>query len=241
MRKILNYVLVASLLLVVLFSLTGCGSEKVEETVVDDVNIETEKQVDEVEENVNNEDVSFDGIYVGNEENHMEGLVIISEGPDKLVLIKDVQGSGYTRIGGEKITGNYMEEELMDETFRITDDGENIRFTHPIFTLGDEALMTPSTDEYCGIYQSEEEPEKHLAIFKNFNGEMTVAYLETRFDNVMNATMKDFTIKDNVIEGKDDVYDESIKITFDGDKVTFNIVSEDPRWNNANTEYTKMK
>lgn len=70
---------------------------------------------------------------------------------------------------------------------------------------------------------------------------MTVAYMETKFDNSVNATMKEFTVKDNVIEGKDDVYDEPITMTFDGDKLTFNIVSEDSRWNRANIEYTKMK
>ena len=131
-----------------------------------------------------------------------------------------------------------MEKELMNEKFTITDSEENIKFTHPIFTLGEEALLTPATDEFCGIYKNE---HNYLAIFKNFNGEMTVAYLETKFDNALTATMKDFTVTGNTIEGKDDVYDEPIKITFDGDKVTFNIISEDRRWNNANLEYTRFE
>ena len=242
MRKILNYILVVSLLLVVLFSLTGCGSKENVETVTDDVILESDDVIENIEdnneENVVAEEVSFDGVYVGKEEDNMEGLVIIADGPDKLVFIKDVQGGGCTRVGGENVVGNYMEEDLMNETFRITDEGENVKFTHPIFTFGSEAIMTPSKDEFCGIYKNE---HNYLAIFKNFNGEMTVAYMETKFDNSVNATMKEFTVKDNAIEGKDDVYDEPITMTFDGDKLTFNIVSEDSRWNRANIEYTKMK
>ena len=240
MRKILNYVLVASLILVVLFSLTGCGSK--EETVADDVMIESDDVVENIEdnneENVVTEEASFEGVYVGKEEDNMEGLVIIADGPDKLVFIKDIQGGGCTRVGGENVVGNYMEEELMNETFRVTDDGDNVKFSHPIFTLGSEAIMTPSKDEFCGIYKNE---HNYLAIFKNFNGEMTVAYMETKFDNSVNATMKEFTVKDNVIEGKDDVYGEAIKMTFNGNNMTFNIVSEDTRWNNANMDYTKFE
>ncbi len=233
MKKILNYVLIASLLVVVLFSLTGCGEKESKETVVDDVSVETEAPIEE-----NPEDVYFEGVYVGTEENNMEGLAIVADGPDKLVFVKDTQGAGCTRIGGENIVGNYMEESLLNEKFKITDDGKNIKFTHPVFTFGEEAILTPSTDEYCGIYQNE---HNYLIVFKNFNGEMTVAYMETMYDNAVSATMKDFTIKDNVIEGKDDVYGESIKMTFNGKNMTFNIVSEDTRWNNANMDYTKFE
>ena len=240
MKKIFNYSLITILLVVLLFALTGCGAK--DKTVAEDVIVESDDIVENVEDNNEEneviEDASFEGVYVGKEEDNMEGLVIIADGPDKLVFIKDVQGGGCTRVGGENVVGNHMEEDLMNETFSITDEGENIKFSHPIFTLGSEAIMTPSKDEFCGIYKNE---HNYLAIFKNFNGEMTVAYMETKFDNSVNATMKDFTIKDNVIEGKDDVYDEPITMTFEGDKLTFNIVSEDSRWNRANIEYTKMK
>ena len=192
MKKVLNYVLLAVLLIIVLFVLTGCGTQNIEESV-EDVKIESDI-VEENEEEINIEDVSFDGVYVGKEEDNMEGLVIISDGPDKFVLIKDIQGSGHIRIGGENIVGNYMEKELMNEKFTITDSEENIKFTHPIFTLGEEALLTPATDEFCGIYKNE---HNYLAIFKNFNGEMTVAYMETKFDNALTATMKDFTVTGN--------------------------------------------
>ena len=83
--------------------------------------------------------VSFDGVYVGTkEEDNMEGLIIIPDGEDKLVLIKDLTGTGNVRVGKENITGNYMEKDLLNETFRITDAGENVKFTHPVFTWGEE-------------------------------------------------------------------------------------------------------
>lgn len=239
MKKLLSYALIAFVLLAMLFTLTGCGNETTVD-VVEDINEEVNVEEDVVEEeDIDLENVSFDGVYVGTkEEDNMEGLIIIPDGEDKLVLIKDLTGTGNVRVGKENITGNYMEKDLLNETFRITDAGENVKFTHPVFTWGEEVELVPATGEFCGVYQNE---TNYLIIFKNFKDEMTVAYMESKFDNAFSVTMAEYTVNENVIEGNEDSYDEPIKMTFDGDKVTFNIVSEDQMWNRANLEYIKVK
>lgn len=240
MKKLLKYVLIAMLLITVLFALTGCGNKEKNEEIV----LDNEESFENVEESndVNNEDipkeVSFSGIYIATDElDTMEGLIIVPDGPDNVIVMKDMQGTGIIRAGGEKVQNNIIEHEFLNEQFKITDIGENVKFYHPRFCV-EEIEMVPAKGEFVGFYEND---MKRLAIYKNLAGEMTVVYIDIRYDNALSATMKDFTITDTTLEGNDDSYNEPIKITLNGDKLIFNIVSEDSRWNNANLEYTLVK
>ena len=83
MKKLLSYALIAFILLAMLFTLTGCGNETTVD-VVEDINEEVNVEEDVVEEeDIDLENVFFDGVYVGTkEEDNMEGLIIIPDGED---------------------------------------------------------------------------------------------------------------------------------------------------------------
>lgn len=239
MKKVLKNLFIAILLVAMLFSLTACGNETVETIQREDVEI-----VDTNDDVVNEEPVEnadMDGIYVGSaEDDIMEGLVVISLGEnDSFVVMKDKLGSGYDRLGKANHFGNYLEGKIRNEVYTITDEGENVKFTHPIMTLSEIVTMTPATDDLCGIYQNGE--DDYIALYKNFNDELTIVYIDAEYDISLNVTLAEYTTNGNTIEGKDDSYSEPVKVTIDGDKLTFNIESENRMWDRANIEYTKMK
>lgn len=242
MRKILNNVLLLLILVAMLFTLTACGAKEEEVVATDDVEI-NEEVINE-EENIENEEEdidpsSFNGIYVGKStDDYMEGLAIMDFEYGKLILFKDTLGRGISTIGDEHIHGNYIEKEFRNEIYKITDAGENIKFTHPIFTLGDEVELVPAIGEFTGIYKDD---IHYLVVFKTFNDEIVVAYLESKYENISAATLADYTVTGNTIEGKDDAYNEPMKLVFDGDKLTFTIETEDHILDRANREYTKVK
>lgn len=242
MKKILNYVVIMFVLITSLVVLTGCGNNQTQELV--DVEVAVNENEEVVEEGVveSTGDGNFDGLYVAqSKDDPMEGLAIIptsDSGADKVVFIKDSSGSGCTRVGKEDINGDKMSQELANEIFTITDVGTNVKIEHPMFTLGEEVEMIPETAEFCGIYEKE---ETVLVVFKDANGYITVAYINTRYDTSTCLTFADYTITGNVLEGKDDVYSEPIKLTLNGDTISVEIKSEDARWNSANTDFTLMK
>ena len=243
MKKVLKYVVITVLLIAMLFALTGCGNKEEDLELVlydEEESIEnSEEVVNSNEENIP-EEVSFSGIYIATDElDTMEGLIILPDGEDNVIVMKDVQGTGIIRAGAEKVKNNVIEHEFLDEQFSITDIGENVKFYHPMMCV-EETEMAPATGDFVGVYENED-GRSYLVIYKNFSGEITVAYIDIKYDNVLSATMKDFTMTDTTIEGNDDSYNEPIKITLNGDKLTFNIESEDSRWNNANLEYTLVK
>ena len=243
MKKFVKYVLMSVLLVVILFGLTGCGNKEEDLELVlydEEKSVENSEEVTNSNEENITEEVSFGGIYIAtNELDTMEGLIILPDGVDNVIVMKDVQGTGIIRAGAEKIKNNVIEHEFLNEQFSITNLGENVKFYHPMMCV-EETEMVPATGEFVGIYENED-GRSHLAIYKNFSGEITVAYIDIKYDNVLSATMKDFTMTDTTIEGNDDSYNEPIKITLNGDKLTFNIESEDSRWNSANLEYTLVK
>ncbi len=242
MMKVLKNILISVLLLVMLFALTGCGKEEVNGGFgpnPDTVDVVEETEDDEV---ATTGDGNFDGIYVaGSETDPMEGLAIIpvpTYNADKIVFIKDSQGSGAIRVGAEDITGDIMKQELANEMFTITDLGTNVKIEHPMFTYGEEVEMIPGSGEFTGIYEKD---DYVLAVIKAANGNYIVAYINTRFDTSTSLTFADCTINGNVLEGKDDVYSEPIKLTLNGDVLSVEITSEDSRWNSANTDFTLVK
>ena len=242
MMKVLKNILISVLLLVMLFALTGCGKEEVNGGFgpnPDTVDVVEETEDDEV---ATTGDGNFDGIYVtGSEDDPMEGLAIIpvpTYNADKIVFIKDSQGSGAIRVGAEDITGDIMKQELANEMFTITDLGTNVKIEHPMFTYGEEVEMIPGSGEFTGIYEKD---DYVLAVIKAANGNYIVAYINTRFDTSTSLTFADCTINGNVLEGKDDVYSEPIKLTLNGDVLSVEITSEDSRWNSANTDFTLVK
>lgn len=242
MMKVLKNILILVLLLVMLFALTGCGKEEVNGGFgpnPDTVDVVEEIEDDEV---ATTGDGNFDGIYVaGSETDPMEGLAIIpvpTYNADKIVFIKDSQGSGAIRVGAEDITGDIMKQELANEMFTITDLGTNVKIEHPMFTYGEEVEMIPGSGEFTGIYEKD---DYVLAVIKAANGNYIVAYINTRFDTSTSLTFADCTINGNVLEGKDDVYSEPIKLTLNGDVLSVEITSEDSRWNSANTDFTLVK
>ncbi len=242
MMKVLKNILISVLLLVMLFALTGCGKEEVNGGFgpnPDTVDVVEETEDDEV---ATTGDGNFDGIYVtGSEDDPMEGLAIIpvpTYNADKIVFIKDSQGSGAIRVGAEDIIGDIMKQELANEMFTITDLGTNVKIEHPMFTYGEEVEMIPGSGEFTGIYEKD---DYVLAVIKAANGNYIVAYINTRFDTSTSLTFADCTINGNVLEGKDDVYSEPIKLTLNGDVLSVEITSEDSRWNSANTDFTLVK
>ena len=242
MSKVLKNVLISILLLVMLFALTGCGKEEVNGGF--GPNPDAVEVVEDSEDDVvaSTGDGKFDGIYVaGSETDPMEGLAIIpvpTYNADKIVFIKDSQGSGAIRVGAEDITGDIMKQELANEMFTITDLGTNVKIEHPMFTYGEEVEMIPGSGEFTGIYEKD---DYVLAVIKAANGNYIVAYINTRFDTSTSLTFADCTINGNVLEGKDDVYSEPIKLTLNGDVLSVEITSEDSRWNSANTDFTLVK
>ena len=107
-----------------------------------------------------------------------------------------------------------------------------------MFTYGEEVEMIPGSGEFTGIYEKD---DYVLAVIKAANGNYIVAYINTRFDTSTSLTFADCTINGNVLEGKDDVYSEPIKLTLNGDVLSVEITSEDSRWNSANTDFTLVK
>ena len=242
MMKVLKNILISVLLLVMLFALTGCGKKEVNGGF--GPNPDTVDVVEEIEDDeaASTGDGNFDGIYVaGSKDDPMEGLAIIpvpTYNADKIVFIKDSQGSGAIRVGAEDITGDKMSQELAGEVFTITDLGANVKIEHPMFTYGEEVEMIPGSADFAGIYEKD---DTVLVVIKDIKGNYIVAYINTRYETSTSLTFADCTINGNVLEGKDDVYSEPIKLTLNGDVLSVEITSEDSRWNSANTDFTLVK
>lgn len=242
MSKVLKNVLISILLLVMLFALTGCGKEEVNGGFgpnPDAVEV-VEDSEDDVVASIG--DGKFDGIYVaGSETDPMEGLAIIpipNNAADKMVFIKDSSGSGAVLVGAEDIKGDKMSQELAGEVFTITDLGANVKIEHPMFTYGEEVEMVPGSADFAGIYEKD---DTVLVVIKDIKGNYIVAYINTRYETSTSLTFADCTINGNVLEGKDDVYSEPIKLTLNGEVLSVEITSEDSRWNSANTDFTLVK
>lgn len=178
--------------------------------------------------------ISIDGLYVSNDENFE--AVFIKEIENKYVLVFKSSSMSYFQVIDVK-SDRVIEGNLGEETYKITQDGENIKLDFSMDGIEDLSLTRFSSSDAYGVYRDE---YRFVALYKDFIGKTKAFYYDAQKENFSYLEPLHNDVQSN--KASFGINHKGIEVTIVEDSTGYNITVSGSykQWGLASGKYEKI-
>lgn len=178
--------------------------------------------------------ISIDGLYVSNDENFE--AVFIKEIENKYALVFKANGMSYFDVIDVEST-SVIEGNLGEDTYKITQDGENIKLDFSMDGIKDLSLTRFSSSDAYGVYR---DGYRFVALYKNFIGDTKAFYYDAQKEKFSYLEPLHSDVQSN--KASFGINHKGIEVTIGKDSTEYNIAVSGSykQWGLASGKYEKI-
>ena len=230
--------LLVTLVLVVIIGLlcVGIFNSKSDNNSKENETLEMNNDVNsnQITQNETISQISIDGLYVSNDE--IFEAVFIKEIENKYALVFKVSGMSYFDVIDVE-SASVIEGNLGEDTYKITQDGENIKLDFSMEGIKDLSLTRFSSSDAYGVYRDE---YRFVALYKNFNGDTKAFYYDAQKENFSYLEPLHSDVQSN--KASFGINHKGLEVTISEDSTGYNItvIGSYKQWGLASGKYEKI-